>query len=130
MKTLPAVTALFLSLAFQGQPIRAETTPAETQLRTFAACAGRLSALMEFQWMMDGPASERTEMQRAAMVEILAAVMPPDRGREVLNWRINAKAAQSALLHRAAFSDVPEDAVWAGRRAEALVADCTSMLLS
>jgi len=114
-------------LAPTAQVANAQTTD---PLYTFATCAGRLSAQMEFEWMFDGPGSERTEAQRATMIGLMSSVMPADMGREVLSWRIGAKAAHSALLTRAAFSDEPEDAVWATRRAEALVSECTSMLLS
>lgn len=110
------------------------TTPAraadDQQLRTFAACAGRLSAVMEYQWMFDGTASERTKAQRASVLQLVEAVMPQDMGREVLHWRISAKLAQSALLTRATFNDDPSDATWAAQTADRLTRECTSLLLS
>ena len=123
MKTFLVIAALSASPAF------AQTESADDQLRTFAACAGRLSAVMEYQWMFDGPASDRTKAQRAAVLELIDAIMPPDRGAEVLHWRISAKLAQSALLTRATFNDDPVDAQWAEQRAAGQLADCTGFLL-
>ncbi len=80
--------------------------------------------------MFDGDASEQTKRQRADVLDLLAAVMPPDMGREVLHWRISAKLAQSALLTRATFNDDPADAAWATRTATRLTRECTSFLLS
>lgn len=99
-------------------------------LRTFANCAGRLSAVVEYEWMFDGPKSEHTALQRDAVLDILDSMMPDGRGREVLSWRISAKMAQSALLTRATFNEDAEDAAWALRTSERLVRDCTSFLLS
>ena len=123
MKTFLVIAALSASPAF------AQAESAENQLRTFAACAGRLSAVMEYQWMFDGPASDQTKAQRAAVLELIDAIMPPDRGAEVLHWRISAKLAQSALLTRATFNDDPTDATWAEQRAASQLADCTGFLL-
>lgn len=100
------------------------------QLRSFATCAGRLSAVMEHQWMFDGAASEQTKAQRAAVIDLISATMDPDEGREVLHWRLVAKHAQSVLLTRATFNDDPADAAWARARAVSLTQDCTGLLLS
>ena len=128
MRTLVPAAALCLALAGLGQPLRAERIAGDALLDTFATCAGRLSAQMEYEWMFDGPAAERTGAQRAAMVALLAAILPEGRGPEVLARRISAKAAHSALLTRATFGDDPH-AGWAARRAEVLVAECTALLL-
>lgn len=130
MKTLLAATALCLTVISQALPARAGIADAEQQLRTFATCAGRLSAQMEWQWMFDGEGSETTQHQRATVIELLRAVMPDGRGREVLAWRINAKVAHRALLTRASFNDDPGDAAWALETATNLTADCTALLLS
>lgn len=98
--------------------------------QVFATCTGRLSAMMEHQWMFDGPGSETTKAQRAAMIGLLDAVMPPGAGREVLARRIDAKMAQAALLTRATFNPDPEDAGRALRLARVRVAECTGLLLS
>ena len=101
----------------------------ENTVVMFATCAGRLSALMEHQWMFDGPASEQTALQRAHMIDMLDAVRPPDQGREVLALRIDAKMAQAALLTRATFNDDPHDKSRAMRLALRRVEECTGVLL-
>ena len=80
--------------------------------------------------MFDGAASERTEKQRAAVLDLVEAIMPAERDREVLHWRISAKHAQSALLTRATFNADASDAAWAQQQANRLVRECTSLLLS
>lgn len=111
----------------------ASATPAfafDNPLHTFASCAGRLSAQMEHQWLLSDPASDRTEAQRAAMLSLIDAIMTPEQGRDVLNWRIDAKQAHAVLLTRATFNDDAADARWAERRAVAELAACTGLLLS
>ena len=93
----------------------------------FATCAGRLSALTEFQWLTDGPASEQTARERDAMVSLAKAAAPPETLPHLITWRVNAKAAQAALLQRAAFGHDPKGI--AARRAERLVAACRALLL-
>ena len=117
MKTLFSVLAITVALA---APARAND---HQHLRTFATCAGRLSAVMEYQWMFDGPASERTKLQRAVVLDLIAAVIEPEQGRDVLHWRISAKQAQSALLTRATFNDEVDDAAWAQTQAARLTQD-------
>ena len=103
---------------------------ADPLLREFAVCAGRLSALMEDQWMFDGPASERTAEELGAMVSLIDASMPRDAGRQVMAWRIDAKVAQRGLLHQARFARDDRVAETAAARAEALAAECRAMILS
>ncbi len=98
--------------------------------RTFATCAGRLSAEMEHQWLMSDPAANTTASRRDTMLSLLEAVMPPDAGSQALNWRIDAKQAQNVLLTRATFNDDPADALWAHTRAETEIAACTGLLSS
>ncbi len=74
--------------------------------------------------------SDRTEAQRASMLSLVEAIMTPDQGRDVLNWRIDAKQAHAVLLTRATFNDDADDAAWALNRAEAYLAACTGLLLS
>lgn len=108
-----------------------QPTPAKADLlREFSVCAGRLSAVMEDQWMFDGPASENTARELRAMVELIEAFMPEDAAQRVMAWRIDAKVAQKALLHQARFSDQPRLAKTAAVRANALAADCRAMILS
>lgn len=123
---------LILALVFSVFSTAATASPAapDRQLHSFATCAGRLSAVMEHQWMFDGAASEQTKAQRAAVIDLISAIMDPDQGREVLHWRLVAKHAQSVLLTRATFNDDPADAAWAQARAVRLTQDCTGLLLS
>jgi len=116
-------------LAFAGAPAAANTAMPDRQLQFFASCAGRLSALMEHQWTHDTTQVAATTQQRAEMITLISAVMPPDAGRAVLLLRVDAKHAQAALLQRAVTAKDPTDAQWALQRAEALLRDCTSVLL-
>lgn len=79
--------------------------------------------------MFDGPASERTAGELAAMVSLIEASMPEGAGQRVLVWRVEAKVAQRALLGQARFGRDPKLAETAAARAEALAADCRAMLL-
>ena len=125
------IRSLIVCFMMLGAPwVSAQSLSPDQQLRTFAACAGRLSAIMEYQWMFDGEASEVTQAQRTAVLQLIAAVIPEGMGRDVLHWRLSAKLAQSALLTRATFNDDASDAIWASRRAELLMRECTSLLLS
>lgn len=103
---------------------------ADPLLRDFAVCAGRLSALMEDQWMFDGPGSEQTQTELQAMVSLIEASIAPYEGRQVLGWRVNAKLAHRTLLAQARFATDPAVAETAAARAEALAADCRGMILS
>jgi hypothetical protein len=103
---------------------------ADPLLREFAVCAGRLSALMEDQWMFDGPGSERTAAELGAVVSLIEASIAPGEGRQVMAWRVDAKVAQRRLLHQARFAEDPRLAETAAARAEALAASCRSMILS
>lgn len=97
---------------------------ADPLLRDFSTCAGRLSALVEHQWLVDGPASESTARQRDAMLALVEAVLPPDQAPRAMQWRIEAKAAQAALLTRASFA---QDRV-AADRADHLVQECMALV--
>lgn len=103
---------------------------ADPLLREFAVCAGRLSAIMEDQWMFDGPASEQTAEELHAVVSLIEASMPEGAGRQVMAWRIDAKVAQRGLLHQARFARDMRLAEMAAARAEALAASCRAMVLS
>ncbi len=59
------LVAMTLSLPAQAGEMAASFAPVDNQLLQFATCAGRLSALMEHQWLIDGPASERTATEVA-----------------------------------------------------------------
>ncbi|MGR3323416.1 MAG: hypothetical protein ACU0DK_15965 [Pseudooceanicola sp.] len=127
LKTFLAATAMIC-----GQmtlPVAAMPASSDDPATTFAACAGRLSAMMEHQWITDPPASERTEAVRARMIDLLEAAMRPGTGNDILNLRIEAKMAQAQLLSRARYRDRPGEAARALGRAQSQVAACEALLL-
>jgi hypothetical protein len=97
---------------------------ADPLLKDFAICAGRFSALVEHHWMVDGPASDASAGTRDSLLALVEAVQ--DRGSEatVMGWRIEAKAAQKALLTRAHFA---KDGV-AKKRASELLQACAALV--
>ena len=108
-------------------PARADGDIPEDPLRFFATCAGRMSALMEHQWIVDGPASEATRNRRAAVLDLVAALTPPGQEAQVMGWRIEAKAAHAALLAHTRHGDAASIAR-ATRRASQLQDQCTTFL--
>ena len=119
---LPIGLIAFLAL-FPAVPTKASI---ENPLQYFASCTGRLSAQMEHEWLFSDSNADQTEIHRAAMIDLLFATMGPDDGRQVLTWRIQAKAAHAGLLTRATFSND----TWAERRAVHMVQACTSIMMS
>lgn len=112
--------ALILTLAL---PAMAAGQDVPDPLRHFATCTGRLSALVEYQWRTDGPASDATAHQRDAMADLLAAVTPPEAATLAMALRIEAKVAHAALLAQAGFDHR------ARAQALRLIAHCTGLLL-
>ena len=98
---MSGIKTVSMAAALIATALPAPAAPAE--MRLFATCAGRLSAQMEHQWLLADPAADRTERQRAAMISLLEAAMAPGEERSALALRIEAKAAQAALLTRASF---------------------------
>jgi hypothetical protein len=96
LKTIPA-TCLALILA-APHPVHAFDNPDLPRL--FADCAGRYSAMTEHLWMFDGPASEITATRRDAFADLAMALADDTTTRAL---RIEAKAAQAALMSAAAF---------------------------
>ena len=92
----------------------------------FASCAGRLSAQMEHEWLLAKNEPSMTEHHREAMLDLLQATMRDGDGRQVLAWRIDAKAAHASLLTRATFKGDS----WAAQRAIQMVQACTSIMMS
>lgn len=110
-------------------PCLAPAQSGDPLLQRFAECAGRMSAQMEYAWLVGIPPEDITA-QRAAMIGLLDAVTPPEARRDALALRIEAKAAHWRLLTRATFNDDPADADWALTRAQQAVAGCTALALS
>jgi len=121
LRTLSVVACLALTpLAGAGQTLPDRDAP----LYRFAQCAGRLSALMEHQWLIDPPASDRTEMLRARMLELLEAASAPAEASLALSLRVDAKHAHAALLQAASFGRSEA----ARRQALRLERDCAAIL--
>jgi hypothetical protein len=97
---------------------------ADPLLRDFAICAGRFSALVEHQWMVDGPASDRSAETRDSLLALVEAVKEPGMEAAAMGWRIEAKMAQKALLAQAHFG---KDAM-AERRARELLQACAALV--
>jgi hypothetical protein len=97
---------------------------ADPLLRDFAVCAGRFSALVEHQWMVDGPSSDASAGTRDSFLALVAAVEEPGMMGKVMGWRIEAKVAQKALLARAHFAG---DAA-ARTRADDLLQACAALV--
>jgi hypothetical protein len=124
--------AVFL-LAFAQMAAATPQSPSE-RVQLFATCAGRYSALAEYQRLMDGPASEVADAQRARFDDLLDAVMPDALewgmpGDMAMNWRITAKMAQAQLLSRGTFQTDRDIAAHAKRAAQAFLQECNAIIL-
>ena len=107
----------------------AQTSTHSDPVRLFATCTGRLSALMEFQWLVQDPHSGPTEVLRDQMADLLAAALPKGEGVRAMDLRIQAKMAEAALLNEALFGRKDRQA-WASAQAQHLLSRCTALLLS
>jgi hypothetical protein len=108
-------------------------TPVERAL-AFSSCAGRFSATAEFRYLFPDRDPSAAEARRDLFAEMLEAVLPHaiDAGLPPalpLSIRIEAKAAQADLLHRAAFSADVLASVPARKAADRYIAECEAMLL-
>lgn len=125
-------TAAILA-ALPGGTAAFPVSPAQ-RLEVFATCAGRFSATMEHQWLVDPEASEATAAQRAGFDDLVAAVTPDARAWGVpeamaMHWRVAAKAAQRELLMLASFGTDPRGAARARDLAAARLAECDGLLV-
>ncbi len=77
---------------------------ADPLVREFAVCSGRYSALVEHQWLVDGPASDASAGTRDTLWALVEAVAEPGESAKAMRWRIEAKMAQRALLDRGFFA--------------------------
>ncbi len=115
-----------LSLAVVGAAAAASTTD---QWRYFAVCTGRLSAVTEFQWLVQDPGADATEARRDAMAALLEAALPTGAAVVAMDWRLQAKVAEAWLLSRARFGQSGPAADWAREQAAKLAQDCAALLL-
>lgn len=95
----------------------------------FAACAGRLSAQMEHQWLLSDSGANATERRRAQMIDLLDSVVGRDDRAGAMQIRLEAKLAQARLLSRADFGQDARAATRARALAARQVAACEAMLL-
>ncbi|GAA6187478.1 hypothetical protein [Litorivita sp. NS0012-18] len=138
LRTFPALLiALSVTLAIPfGSPAlavgegaaQAPVTITDPLVAQFAACTGRLSAQMEFQWLMSAASSDQTQAQRAAMIDLLEAVTPDDQRRAALHRRLEAKVAHYRLLTRAELSGTGKDAAWAAHQAQRNIRSCLKLM--
>lgn len=119
-------SVMIVMLATGPLPVMAAqpTGPDESQLRIFASCTGRVSALREFQWNSDTPASERTSARLAQFIDLLEAIITPDSQARALAWRVEAKAAQRGLLNDSRYRKDPR----LSAQASAFVDNCLKLL--
>ncbi|MGQ0564236.1 MAG: hypothetical protein ACT4OK_04095 [Gemmobacter sp.] len=95
---------LVLALTLPAVAVARAADMTET-LHAFADCAGRYTAVTEHLWLFDGQASEATASRRDAFADLVAAVAPDANvtPATLRAWRIEARAAQGALLAAATF---------------------------
>lgn len=96
---------------------------------SFAECAGRFSAEMEHAWLLNDPAADMFEEDRAYFVTLTDASRAQDQGRLILNHRIEVKLAHAALLQQASFGPQPDRAAAARYIADRHIVACRSLLL-
>lgn len=118
---------LVLGLAGLAQPGLAQTSPDPVPL--FATCTGRLSAVMEFQWLLGDPAADRTQARRDEMEALLLAATPDTQASRAMQLRLEAKFATAQLL-RQGLSGGPEAMARNAARVERLLAACRGLILS
>lgn len=135
MRSLRTIFTIFLLLGSSiGSPSLA-ISPQHQLLQDFAACAGRFSATMERQWLLDLPGSESSARKRATFTDLVSALLPDAKAkglsaRIVLSWRIEAKFAQARLLQLGDFGTEPGARKPAHTRAAQLLRQCDQLLLS
>jgi hypothetical protein len=110
---------------FQAQAALGQTA----DLRLFASCAGRLSALMEHQWLLSDPEAEVTAAERDAMLSLVSTMVGPEDEALALTLRVAAKAVQADLLSQARFGQDDARAARAARQSDDLIGMCRSLLL-
>lgn len=121
--------ALCLALPLLAGPVGAADRGDDPLLRLFATCTGRLSALREDQWHGAGALADQSAARMAMMAELTQAMTPAGAEAQVMGWRVEAKAAQAALLSTARFGQDRSTAERAAGMAEHQIAPCRSLLL-
>ncbi|MDF0598662.1 hypothetical protein [Psychromarinibacter halotolerans] len=127
MKTQATLWTVLLLLLLS--PLKARALDAADLTREFANCTGRYSAQMEHHWLVKAGDENPAERRRNSFAAMLDAVRPPDTGRTILAWRIEAKAAQAALLLTATFGTDPARRAAAATHARDHIARCDQLML-
>jgi hypothetical protein len=130
LRTISVALAATLAAA----PCSALPLTASERALAFAACAGRYAAEVEHDWLLHPDQSPAAEARRDAFVTLLEAIEPDaiDDGVPpylLMATRIEEKAAQAALLQRAAFHADPLAKEAALSAAERRIATCGGWLL-
>jgi len=132
-RILTILAALVTALSMVHGAMALPSSPAE-RARIFADCAGRFAALSMHASFFDGAASEAADVRYHLFLDLLEAVREdaandgiPDR--RLLHWRVEAKAAQAALLHRATFYRDPTVSDTSKQAAETHISHCERLLL-
>lgn len=130
------VAALILAPPLGAAPLPALLLPASPsqRLQLFETCAGRLSALIEHQWLVDTASADRTAALRSEFDRLIEAVLPDALAwgmppAMAMHWRITAKAQQADLLLLAAFGPDRARADRTRQVAEARIAECSGLLI-
>lgn len=118
---------LVLGLAGLAQPGLAQTTPDPVPL--FATCTGRLSALMEFQWLLGDAGADLTKARRDEMAALLVAATPEPELARAMQLRLEAKFATAQLL-RQGLAGGPQGLARNAARIERLLAACRGLITS
>jgi hypothetical protein len=131
----------FLRVAFAALialPTGAQAGPVSPdqveQIRTFATCAGRMMAVRDHLALFGGPEVNRAEAAREAHVAVLDALLETALtdgldGRRVTAWRVDARAAQAAVLTQADFGTTLEARQRARAASARHVAACDRLIL-
>jgi hypothetical protein len=137
---MPGRTALFCAglaalTAFAPGAGGAQSVSSDPeQIRTFAGCAGRMTALRDHLALFGGDGVDSAEDRRRAHLAVLDALVETARAegfdaRQVLHWRIDARAAQSAVLSQAAFGTTDTARQRAGAASQEHIARCDRLIL-
>lgn len=124
MGSLKTLAAVLLAASSAGSPAHADPDLP----RLFATCAGQFSAAVAHSWLTQDPDRARLESDHATFRMLLEA-MGLDTDPDTLNLRIDARAAQAALLQAASFGTDTTRALKAKRRANAQINTCRLLLL-
>ena len=104
------------------------------QLRIFATCAGRMMALRDHLALFGSDGIDAAEARRAQHIAVLEALTEDARDegfdpRRALHWRIDARAAQSAVLTRSSFGTTQAARDSATAASDRHIAFCDRLIL-